>query len=427
MRLTITGVVLAGMLLTACGGSSSGSGPEARNLDRFGDDVERENRTPDLDGPGYQETIAFYHFADQQAVLVARFPNDSRDFSMAASVALFDRDASYDAIRRWINGESSGISDPRAARPQETVELQSGEDFEPLDSLYDEDLVRSTGALYERYQLQYSVNSVEEPGLFNLGGFSDSTPVYLWVNDYSDIVNSVLPIEESFSADSTAEFFSPDYKPLRTRYTRFGPSLDDELPAFYYPLCCFDEIANTGHPAIDEDRLLVTDNSLRIQDAYFTIGQVQPLYRSVESTPKVDSTLHHYSQSGLSSWGELDLSEPYRVSFCVRDASADGQLSIWADNNAGDDIRNKPFSTASRLLQLPANVLIPGERLTVNVPGEVLVDSQSDSENMVSNTAGTEKSFLQLRVDQGGSVTISDLVIEYQNENNAEDLDCTAD
>lgn len=427
MRITITGVVLVSMLLAACGGSSSGgSAPEARNLDRFSDDVQRESRTLDVDRPGYQATIDFYHFTEQQAVLVARFPNDSRDFSMAASVVLFDTEASTDAIRRWINSESSGTSDPRAARPQETVELQSGDDFEPLDSLYSDSVARSTGALYEQYQLQYAFHNVEEPGLFNLSEFTNFTTVYLWVNDFADIVNQALPIEENFSADSSAEFFSPGYKDLRTRYARFAPSLDDELPAFYYPLCCFDEIANDGRPAVDDDRLSVSDNSLRIQDAHFTIGQTQHLYRS-DSTPnpKVDSTLYHYAQSDLSSWGELDLSEPYRISFCVRDASNDGELTLWADNNAGDDIRNKPFSTASRLLRLDTDLLIDGERLTVNVPGDILVGSQTVTPQ--SNAAGTEKSFLQLRVDQGGSVTISDLVIEYQDENNAEGLDCTAD
>ncbi|MDQ2077866.1 hypothetical protein [Marinimicrobium sp. ABcell2] len=420
----IVGVILVSLLISACSGSSSsgGSSDETRQLDRFGEGVQRESRTPDINGPGYQATIDFYHFTQQNAVLVARFPNDSRDFGIQASVALFGSSVSDDAIRRWINSEATGTSDPRAARPQEVFDIDA-EHARTLDGIYADSLARSSGGLYERYQVEYEIDSVEEAGTFRLQGFSAFTPAYLWVNNFSEIVNTALPVVETFEAEHAAEFFSPAYKPLRTRYARFAPSLDDPLPAFYYPLCCFDDIDNLGQPVVDEGRLAIEEQGLRIHDAQFTVGQTQHLYRSSNNpNPKVDSTLYHHSHSDLTSWGELDLTEPYRVSFCVRDASAHGRLGVWADNNAGEALFDRPFSHASRLMLLDTDLLIPGQRLTVNVPGDILIGD--DVVSGVAQHLGTRKSFLQLRVDREGDVLISDLVIEYQSENNSAEFDC---
>jgi hypothetical protein len=421
----ILGIFLISLMISACGGSSSGgSSDETRTLDRFGEGVQRESRTPDINGPGYQPTLDFYHFTLQNAVLVARFANDSREFGIEASVALFGSNTSEDAIRRWINSEATGTNDPRAARPQNTYDI-AAEQVRTLDSLYTDSVARSSGGLYELYQVEYEFDEVEEPGTFRLRGFSAFTPAYLWVNNFSDIVTTSLPIVETFEAGSTAEFFSPTHQPLRTRYARFAPSLDDPLPAFFYPLCCFDDINSQGQPVVDETRLAVGEQGLRIHDAQFTIGQTQHLYRSGSNpNPKVDSTLYHHSHSAQTSWGEMNLSEPYRVSFCVRDANADGRVGIWVDNNGGEALFDRPYSHASRLMLLDTNLLIPGERLMVNVPGDILIGDHLVGD--VAQALGTRKSFLQLRVDNGGELVINDLVIEYQDESNSFGLDCQA-
>ncbi|WP_111641432.1 hypothetical protein [Marinimicrobium alkaliphilum] len=424
MRLLATSLLITSTLLAACGGSSGGS--DTRDLNRNSEQVQRESRTLDTPEPGYLATKDFYHFIDQNAVLALHFPNDSRDFRMLASVAIFEQDAASDSINRWIRNQTSSATDPRAAVPREVIELTSGEDFATQDSLPDGSEARSNGALYERYTLGYQLENVEHEA-FDLRGFSSFTDVYLWVNDFNDIVNTALPIVETFSApDSTAEFFSPDHKALRTRYARYAPSLVDELPAFYYPLCCFDGIGSNGRPVVDEERLSLTDTGLRLRDAQFTLGQT--LHRYPEGNgdnPKIDSRLYHYDFAGITSWGELNLSESYRVSFCVRSASADGQLGLWVDNNAGEDIFNMPHSVTSRLINLDTGILIPGERVSVNVPGDVTIGSSPTTS--IATHRGTAKSFLQVRVSGGGDVTLSDLVVERQSDNNTGDLTCEAD
>ncbi|WP_193166173.1 fibronectin type III domain-containing protein [Microbulbifer hainanensis] len=216
-------------------------------------------------------------------------------------------------------------------------------------------------------------------------------------------------------ADNIA-LFSPDYKSVAVKNS-------DEWPSFYYPTCCyFDDASMAGDGYIDDlaERLGLKNDSgnpsLLIHNARFALGQTKP--DNDETDPKVNST----TSDDLTTWGELDLSQDYRISFCVKDAEGSGKVQIYADNNTTGEANSYHGggSLGSRIFDVSADMLVPGERVEVNIPGDTLIAGEMvDSRPAL---VGTATSFLQMRADSGATVIIDDLLIEHQDENGQADL-----
>jgi hypothetical protein len=293
-----------------------------------------------------------------------------------------------------------------------------------------------------------------------------------------EILNTPLPIHETFNVSGpqgAIEFFNPTYSALATPDThvdiadRFGNlyTLTDDLPSFYYPTCCFFETfpTNPDDPDFDPDfpgqqmrpplvdppvyvtdmdfRLKVADNKMAISNARFTIGQVlSDLTSDDEVNRKINTTDSAIAQLG--SWGELDLTEPYRISFCLvaRGVAGAGtsNLEVFVDNNSAGNQDHSVHVQASMLLRTATvggpTPLVPGNRLVLDIPGQIRQfnnsgDQVGDALAVRPLLVGTPQSFLQLRVSSGGYAVISDLVVEYQSDRTVgqlvTDLPCTAD
>ncbi len=254
-----------------------------------------------------------------------------------------------------------------------------------------------------------------------------------------DISNQEFPLIERFETSAAAGtneaeyFFSPEYKTLNSANPQTLPDgtvHEDPFPAFYYAtagLWDVDEV--TGEQVISEDvdySLLVGDGYLALSNARFTIGQLLPDVVTAADSEEGDAKNKTSNAPVSSSWGELDLSQPYRVSFCLKDsglagAGSGGNLELYVDNNSGGNQGQSIHGDQSKLLGTAAANLIPGNRLVIDVPGSAQqVDANGETLGLISATAdvfGTEHSYLQLRVSSGGYAVISDLVIEHQNEN----------
>lgn len=273
-----------------------------------------------------------------------------------------------------------------------------------------------------------------------------------------DIQETPLPIIEDFGAADSVAFFSPSYQALATPASNMIEdedgntiTLEDLWPSFYYPTCCFfntdpvtGEVIRTPPFADDLDvRLRVGDNKLGMSNARFSIGQILSDLTSPTIPDRKRDTTDSPTGASLilGSWGELNLIEPYRVSFCLVDFGIAGagasNLELWVDNNSGGRQIESIHSTASLLLRTAITGtgigVTAGNRVVVDVPGDAyMVDNNGDRVGPTlgviqpldgdSMPVGTFSSFLQLRVSSGGYAVISDLIIEYQNENNAADL-----
>lgn len=235
------------------------------------------------------------------------------------------------------------------------------------------------------------------------------------------IVNTPLPLFENFNdAVDIGAFFSAAYKPLAT------VNEDDPAPSFYYPTCClYDDDGN-----VQENSFWISeteDKKLRFGNARFTIGQTLSALAGDASDPKINTT----SAQVTDSWGELDLSRPYKVSFCVVQTGGAENMLIFVDNNTSSEANSKwgGGTGGSPIFKQNVDSLIPGKRVTINVPGETKFSPESASVLAINNQVGEKNSFLQVRVGSGGYAIIDDFLIEYQDETSIEPAaeTCVAD
>ncbi|WP_250461492.1 fibronectin type III domain-containing protein [Microbulbifer litoralis] len=257
----------------------------------------------------------------------------------------------------------------------------------------------------------------------------DPPPVVVTPPEESGITNTPLPILEtfgeytSFDQSDTIDFFSPGYKALAT------DNEDDTYPAFYYPTCCFfdGDNPNAEITVNHTERLGIVsdagDPSLLVSDARISIGQtLSDLADSSRTDPKKDSTP---GDDGGSGWGELDLSGPYRISFCVTSAAGSGSMTqMYVNNNTTSeaDSIHGGGALGSRIFNVETASLIPGQRVEINVPGEIYLEEGGEAVDLKTAQVGTEKSFLQFRVSSGGTAIIDDLLIERQSDNGQAEL-----
>lgn len=281
-----------------------------------------------------------------------------------------------------------------------------------------------------------------------------------------EIENESMPLRENFSAVDAAAFFSTDYKPLNTPASNTITDEDgnemelvDPRPSFYYPTCCFwAEDEETGEylpngeliPDVD-DRMYVAENKMLVSNARFSIGQILSDLTNPEKYERKEETSQNAEGANPEdgSWGELDLSSPYRVSFCLHDkgrtGSGNSSLELYVDNNSGGNEAESFWGQDSVLLRYDLladstenfQALEPGNRIVLDVPGEVyMLDDEGNRTELNVNISpldgesmpvGTETSYLQFRVSSGGYIVMSDFIVEYQDDEPLDYNNCPVD
>ncbi len=248
------------------------------------------------------------------------------------------------------------------------------------------------------------VINIETPPPSNGGGGGEELP---------EITNTDLPIIEDFGASDTEGFFSADYKALASE-------AEDGEDNFYFSMAgVFMEDGSVdleGGTWITAD----PDQKMRLGDSRFTIAQtVSPLAGDVE-IPRKDSTPGEGIEEGLS-WGELDLTEPYKISFCVvaaPETASSSDFQIYVDNNTTSEASSihGGGNVGSRIFNQPVNTLVPGQRVEINIPGDTTLQTGGELVASKPEQVGIENSFIAMRVTSGGWAVFDDLVIEHQSD-----------
>lgn len=229
------------------------------------------------------------------------------------------------------------------------------------------------------------------------------------VSSLAPPVNNILPFTEKFNVDSAIQLFTPTYKSL------LNPG-EDTNASFYY--------STSG---LDAGRIVAAGGKLTIGNARMTLGQrlqttgthidpaALPVDYKVNTT--TDGTAANFPTT--TTWGELDLTHPWKISFCVNEfealsgSASNQQFMVYIDNNQS----TSSFSlhgTKSLAKQLNVTNFVAGKRVEINFPGDVLVDGKSI--DTVLQNPGTTSSFIQLRVPSAGVVTMSELWVGYQSD-----------
>jgi hypothetical protein len=251
------------------------------------------------------------------------------------------------------------------------------------------------------------------------GDIVEPDPVGSSSSSSGGISNTALPISENFGTytnfDQADAFnFFGAYRGLETDVD--NPDYVDPHPSFYYPTSgLYDSNGVAGGvAAVDAaNRLWIVDGgggnpALRLNNARFTIGQTlsETLANPTATDKKINSTAGN-ATIDTGSWGELNLSNPYKISFCVKQASSGGNFEIYVDNNSGGTAANSIHVAASRIAQVAATTLTAGQR------------------HAFTSSVGDDHSFLQFRCDSGCSgFIIDDLWIGRQNATGTEPVSC---
>ncbi|WP_168172463.1 fibronectin type III domain-containing protein [Cellvibrio sp. PSBB023] len=233
--------------------------------------------------------------------------------------------------------------------------------------------------------------------------------------------NNILPFIENFNVVSAIQLFAPAYKSL------LEPG-DDPNPSFYYSTA-----------GLDAGRIVASNGQMTIGNARMTLGQrlqTTGTHINPEALPvdyKVNTTTDALAVSfpATTTWGELDLSHPWKMSFCVKEAEAlngsasNQQFMVYIDNNQSVS----SFSIhgiKSLAKQLNVTNFAAGKRVEINFPGEVLIGGQAI--DAVLQNLGTTTSFIQLRLPSAAVVTMSELWVGYQSDTTTEPTatSCTA-
>lgn len=259
--------------------------------------------------------------------------------------------------------------------------------------------------------------------LTGCGGESDSSAPDLVINletpedpggeaPTDEIINTPLPVIEDFdTANDLPGFFSASYKALASE------SADDIEDVFYYPTNGLLLSDGTFEPSTSMWITGDADPKMRLGNGRFSIGQTVSVLAADSEDPRANSTPGDGADE-LISWGELDLSEPYKISFCVVAASTGGLMQVYVDNNTTGEANSihGGGASGSRIFNVSPGAMVPGQRVKINIPGDTTVMPDATPIDSKTELVGTPNSFLQLRVDSGGYVVFDDLLIELQSD-----------
>ncbi|WP_170941665.1 fibronectin type III domain-containing protein [Cellvibrio mixtus] len=254
----------------------------------------------------------------------------------------------------YLDEGSSGSSESSAG----------GEESSSSSSVSSEDASSSSSAASSEVESSASESSVssEAESSSSSVASSESSSEESSSSSSAGIINTQLPINENFdNVVDAAGFFSVAYKALAT----------DEV-AFYHGL--------SGAPTF-------ANGEITLGNARFTLGN---------TTPTVLTT-----SGDTETTGELDLSQPYRISFCVKATQGAGNFQVFVNNNTTGQ-GNSIHGNSSRIYSGAVSAITVGQRLVIN------------------STVGDTTSFIALRAESTAQVTIDDLWIGYQADTSTE-------
>lgn len=227
--------------------------------------------------------------------------------------------------------------------------------------------------------------------------------------DESTIVNTPLPVYETFDASDAQGFFSAAYRSLASDF-------EGDEDSFYYSMAGVYNADGTVDTGGGNWITADADPAMRLGNGRYTIAQtVSPLVED-QPDPRKDSTAGSFEES----WGEFDLTQPYTISFCVvavPESASSSDFQIYVDNNTTGESNSihGGGNDGSRIFNYPVNSLVPGQRVEINVPGNTTLQSGGDVVAVKSLQIGTEHSFFSVRVSSGGYAVYDDFVVEYQD------------
>lgn len=126
---------------------------------------------------GYRDTLLFYTFKNQKAVLKLQFGNRDKTFPLTGTVYLFAKGVTEDGIKKWLNNQHSDGLFPDVPEPVRTLKIPV-----KLCKVTTHKFINHTKqpfGEYDNYAVTFSVNDYVDENSVNLKGFKGATTVHV--------------------------------------------------------------------------------------------------------------------------------------------------------------------------------------------------------------------------------------------------------
>ena len=126
---------------------------------------------------GYRDTLLFYTFADQNAVLKLQIGNNDKSFLMSGTIYIFADSVKEDDLKKWLNNQHSDGIYPDVPDPISTHKIPDKACKVTSHKLIDRS--KQEFGEYDNYSVTFDVKDYAEKKSIALKGFSDTAKVYV--------------------------------------------------------------------------------------------------------------------------------------------------------------------------------------------------------------------------------------------------------
>lgn len=131
---------------------------------------------------GPRNTLIFYTFKDQQAIMQLAIGNEDESFPVSGRVLLFSKETTEEGLKKWINNQHSDGLYPEVPRPIHTEVLAAGAC--EVTSYKKLGVTKGSGlrkADYNNYEVMLSMKAQDVAEQFVLAAFTDTSKVLVEV------------------------------------------------------------------------------------------------------------------------------------------------------------------------------------------------------------------------------------------------------
>ena len=126
---------------------------------------------------GYRDTLVFYTFTDQQAVLQLQIDNKDTKFPMTGTIYLFADSVNSEDLKKWLNNQHSDALFPDVPKPIATQKLPAETCKVTAHKLVDH--TKETFGEYDNYSVTFEVKDYSDKKSLSLKGFSGMAKVHV--------------------------------------------------------------------------------------------------------------------------------------------------------------------------------------------------------------------------------------------------------
>jgi hypothetical protein len=139
-------------------------------------DAKKEQVRHSMLGP--RDTVLFYTFAEQAAVLVVNIAG-KEPFAASATVHLFAPGTTAEALAKWVNNRHSDGLFPDVPEPSSSVKLPDGTAAVTGSEPVGKEQHPDGESVFADYKVKLTVKEHREPGKFHLPAFEDEANVFV--------------------------------------------------------------------------------------------------------------------------------------------------------------------------------------------------------------------------------------------------------